>query len=181
MIIGFYHRRHPERSVYRLLDQVSRPLRNWPEDFESRYGFCVKKSRVRSSPFLNTGFLRTVWRVCAARGVVMTSLCLFLRTRVVCPSCTTRRSLLFGEKVRDSCIRLRVRGAVRIIPFINDSHEVTKILKNIMEHTEHAPPLTPTDPFLHPATSTTRTAGTLKCLVSRPSRAGLLKAARVRR
>ena len=35
---------------------------------------------------------------------------------------------------------------MRIITFINDSHEITKILKNIGEQTSHAPPLTPTDP-----------------------------------
>ena len=35
---------------------------------------------------------------------------------------------------------------MRIIAFINDSHEVAEILKHIGEQTAHAPPLTPNDP-----------------------------------
>lgn len=34
---------------------------------------------------------------------------------------------------------------MQIIAFINDSHEVAKILKQIGEQTLRAPPLTPTD------------------------------------
>jgi hypothetical protein len=61
--MGFYHRRHPERSdYYRLLESGFEAFaRNWPEDFESRYGFFLKEVQgARSSPFLNAGFLRTV-------------------------------------------------------------------------------------------------------------------------
>ena len=71
--MGFYHRRHPERSdYYRLLESGFEAFaRNWPEDFESRYGFLRKEvHRARSLPLLNAGFLITVWRLCAARGVV---------------------------------------------------------------------------------------------------------------
>ena len=35
---------------------------------------------------------------------------------------------------------------MRIIAFINDSHEVAEILEHIGEQTVHAPPLMPTDP-----------------------------------
>ena len=35
---------------------------------------------------------------------------------------------------------------MRIIAFINDSHEVAEILEHIGEQTAHDPPLTPTDP-----------------------------------
>ena len=35
---------------------------------------------------------------------------------------------------------------MRIIAFINDSHEVAKILEHIGEQTSRAPPLMPTDP-----------------------------------
>ena len=43
--MGFYHRRHPERSdYYRLLESGFEAFaRNWPEDFESRYGFLRKE------------------------------------------------------------------------------------------------------------------------------------------
>ena len=35
---------------------------------------------------------------------------------------------------------------MRIIAFINDSHEVAEILEHIGEQTAHVPPLMPTDP-----------------------------------
>ena len=55
--------------------RVSRHLHGTGRRTSSRATvFCVRRSRARSLPFLNAGFLRTVWRVCAARGVVMTSL-----------------------------------------------------------------------------------------------------------
>ena len=43
--MGFYHRRHPERSdYYRLLESGFEAFaRNWPEDFELRYGFLRKE------------------------------------------------------------------------------------------------------------------------------------------
>ena len=68
--MGFYHRRHPERSdYYRLLESGFEAFaRNWPEDFESRYGFLRKEVQGASSPFLNAGFLRTVC-ACALLGV----------------------------------------------------------------------------------------------------------------
>ena len=41
----FYHWRYPERSdYYRLLESGFEVFaRNWPEDFESRYGFLRKE------------------------------------------------------------------------------------------------------------------------------------------
>jgi len=36
---------------------------------------------------------------------------------------------------------------MRIIAFINDSHEVAEILEHIGEQTAHAPSLTPSDPI----------------------------------
>ena len=50
--MGFYRRRHPERSdYYRLHESVFEEFaRNWAEDFESRYGFLRKE--VQSAVFV---------------------------------------------------------------------------------------------------------------------------------
>ena len=64
---------------------------------------------------------------------------------------------------------------MRIIAFITVSHEVAKILKHIGEQTAHAPHLMPTDPVPLSCDFDYRNC---RLLTSRPSRAGLLKAAR---
>ena len=100
--MGFYHRRHPERSdYYRLLESGFEAFaRNWPEDFESRYGFLRKEVQGAVFAFLECGIPENgVARVrCSGCGHDF-FVAFSCRTRVVCPNCTTRRSLLFGEKV----------------------------------------------------------------------------------
>ena len=73
------------------------------------------------------------------------------RARRVCPSCTSKRSLLFGEKVReiyetDPLTCSECGEPMRIIAFITDPLEVAKILEHIGEQTARVPPLTLTDP-----------------------------------
>ena len=55
--MGFYRRRHPERSdYYRLLASGFEAFaRNWPEDFESRYGFLRKEVQGAVFAFLECG------------------------------------------------------------------------------------------------------------------------------
>ena len=55
--MGFFHRRHPERSDdYRLLESGFEAFaRNWPEDFESRYGFLRKEVQGAVFAFLECG------------------------------------------------------------------------------------------------------------------------------
>ena len=102
--MGFYQRRHPERSdYYRLLESGFEAFaRNWPEDFESRYGFLRKEVQGAVFAFLECGIPENgVARVrCSGCGHDF-FVAFSCRTRVVCPSCTTRRSLWFGEKVRE--------------------------------------------------------------------------------
>ena len=49
--MGFYRRRHPERSdYYRLLESGFEAFaQTWPENFEARYGFLRKE--VQSAVF----------------------------------------------------------------------------------------------------------------------------------
>ena len=117
--MGFYRRRHPERSdYYRLLESGFEAFaRNWPEDFESRYGFLRKEVQGAVFAFLECGIPENgVARVrcpgCGHDFFVAFS----CRTRVVCPSCTTRRSLLFGEKVREIVHPLNYRQVTFTIP-----------------------------------------------------------------
>ena len=117
--MGFYRRRHPERSdYYRLLESGFEAFaRNWPEDFESRYGFLRKEVQGAVFAFLECGIPENgVARVrcpgCGHDFFVAFS----CRTRVVCPSCTTRRSLLFGEKVREIVHPLNHRHLTFTIP-----------------------------------------------------------------
>ena len=102
--MGFYHRRHPERSdYYRLLESGFEAFaRNWPEDFESRYGFLRKEVQGAVFAFLECGIPENgVARVrCSGCGHDF-FVAFSCRTCVVCPNCTTRCSLLFGEKVRE--------------------------------------------------------------------------------
>ncbi len=55
--MGFYRRRHPERSdYYRLLESGFEAFaRNWPEDFEARYGFLRKEAQSAVFSFLECG------------------------------------------------------------------------------------------------------------------------------
>ena len=102
--MGFYRRRHPERSdYYRLLESGFEAFaRNWPEDFESRYGFLRKEVQGAVFAFLECGIPENgVARVrCSGCGHDF-FVAFSCRSRVVCPSCTARRSLLFGENVRE--------------------------------------------------------------------------------
>ena len=66
--MGFYHRRHPERSdYYRLLESGFEAFaRIWPEDFESRYVFLRKEVEGAVIAFLKYGISEngSWWRLC---------------------------------------------------------------------------------------------------------------------
>ena len=55
--MGFYRRRHPERSdYYRLFESGFEAFaRNWPEDFEASYGFLRKEVQSAVFSFLECG------------------------------------------------------------------------------------------------------------------------------
>ena len=55
--MGFYHRRHPERSdYYRLLESDFEAFaRNLPKDFESHYRFLRKEDLGAVFAFLECG------------------------------------------------------------------------------------------------------------------------------
>ena len=102
--MAVYRRRHPERSdYYRLLESGFEEFaRNWPEDFETRYGFLRKEVQSAIFAFLEceipeNGVARVRCAGCGQDFFVAFS----CRARVACPGCTSKRSLLFGEKVRE--------------------------------------------------------------------------------
>ena len=70
------------------------------------------------------------------------------RARGVCPSYTSKRSLLFGEKVREiyETDPLTCSECGEPMRIITTPLEVAKILEHIGEQTSRAPPLTLTDP-----------------------------------
>ena len=117
--MGLYRRRHPERSdYYRLLESGFEGFaRNCPEDFEARHGFLRKEVQGAVFSFLECGIPENgVARVrCAGCGHDF-FVAFSCRVRGVCPSCTSKRSLLFGEKLREIVHPLNHRHVAFTIP-----------------------------------------------------------------
>ena len=117
--MGFYRRRHPERSDYYRLHEsgFEEFARNWPEHFEAHYGFLRKEVQSAVFSFLECGIPENgVARVrCAGCGHDF-FVAFSCRARGVCPNCTSKRALLFGEKVREIVHPLNHRHVTFTIP-----------------------------------------------------------------
>ena len=99
-----YKRRRPERTdYYRIIESRFEELEGiWPECFEQKYGYLRKEVMRAIYAFLDCGIPENgVARVfcdgCGRDDFVAFS----CRMRVACPSCSTKRSILFGEKIRE--------------------------------------------------------------------------------
>jgi len=118
-----YKRRRPERTdYYRIIESRFEELeRMWPESFEQKYGYLRKEVVRAIYAFLDCGIPESgVARVfcdgCGHDYFVAFS----CRMRVACPSCSTKRSILFGEKI---C------GLVRPISHLHVTFTIPKILR----------------------------------------------------
>ena len=99
-----YKRRHPEATdYYRIIESRFEELEGiWPERFEQKYGYLRKEVMRAIYAFLDCGIPESgVARVFCdgcGRDYFVAFSC---RQRGACPSCSTKRSILFGEKVRE--------------------------------------------------------------------------------
>ncbi len=123
-----YKRRRPERTdYYRIIESRFEQLeRMWPECFEQKYGYLRKEVVRAIYAFLDCGIPESgVARVfcdgCGHDYFVAFS----CRMRVACPSCSTKRSILFGEKIR---------GLVRPVFHLHVTFTISKILLSWNHH-----------------------------------------------
>ncbi len=100
---GMYNRRHPERTdYYRIIEGSFEEFqRSYPDQFEEKYGYLRTEVMKAVYSFLEcgipeNGMARVRCEECGHDFFVAYS----CRCRVACPSCSTKRSVLFGEKVR---------------------------------------------------------------------------------
>ncbi|MCP4295281.1 MAG: IS91 family transposase, partial [Proteobacteria bacterium] len=101
---GVYHRRHPGNSdYYRMIEAHYEEFERCYEDlFEEKRGFLRNEVLKSIYRFLDCGLPENgVARIhcddCGPDYFVAFS----CRCRVICPSCSTKRSLLFGEKIAE--------------------------------------------------------------------------------
>jgi len=101
---GIYNRRHPERTdYYRIIEgNFEEFLRSYPDQFEEKYGYLRTEVMKALYSFLEcgipeNGMARVRCEECGHDFFVAYS----CRCRVACPGCSTKRSVLFGEKVRE--------------------------------------------------------------------------------
>lgn len=104
VIKGIYDRRHPERTdYYRIIEaNFDEFERSYPDLFEEKYGYLRAEVMKAIYGFLEcgipeNGIARVRCNDCGDDFFVAFS----CRQRVVCPCCSTKRSILFGEKVRE--------------------------------------------------------------------------------
>ena len=120
-IKGFYNRRHPERTdYYRIIEGCFEEFeRSYPELFEEKYGYLRGEVMKAIYAFLDcgipeNGMTRVRCEECRHDFFVAYS----CRCRVACPSCSTKRSILFGEKVREMVKPLSLLHMTFTIPKI---------------------------------------------------------------
>lgn len=118
-----YKRRHPERTdYYRIIESRFEELeRMWPECFEHKYGYLRKEVMRAIFAFLDCGIpengvARFFCDGCG-RDYFLPFSC---RQRGACPSCSTKRSILFGEKICE---------LVRPISHLHVTFTIPKILR----------------------------------------------------
>ncbi len=123
LVKGIYNRRHPERTdYYRIIEaNFDEFERSYPDLFEEKYGYLRTEVRKAIYAFLDCGIPENgVARVrCDDCGhdFFVAFLC---RQRVVCSCCSTKRSILFGEKVRE---------VVKPVSHIHITFTIPKILR----------------------------------------------------
>lgn len=95
-------RRHPERTeYYRIIESSFDEFeRIYGDQCEEKYGFLRSEVMKSIYAYLDCGIpehgvARVVCEKCGSNYFVSFS----CRKRIVCPSCSTKRSILFGEKV----------------------------------------------------------------------------------
>ena len=99
-----YKRRRSERTdYYRIIESRFEELEGiWPECFEHKYGYLRKEVTRAIYAFLDCGIpengVARVFCDGCGRDYFLPFSC---RIRVACPSCSTKRSILFGEKIRE--------------------------------------------------------------------------------
>ena len=110
---GIYNRRHPERTdYYRIIESSFEEFeRSYPDQFEEKYGYLRTEVMKAVYSFLDCGIpengmarVRCEGSACIERSEKCGHeffVAYSCRCRVVCPSCSTKRSILFGEKVRE--------------------------------------------------------------------------------
>jgi hypothetical protein len=101
---GIYKRRHPERTdYYRIIEAGFEEFkRSYPDKFEEKYGYLRTEVMKAIYSFLDcgipeNGMARVRCKECGYDFFVAFS----CRCRGVCPSCANKRSILFGENVRE--------------------------------------------------------------------------------
>ena len=117
-----YKRRNPEKTeYYRIIEANFEAFeRNYPALFENDYGYLRKEVMPAIYAYLDCGIPENgVARVrceCGEDFFVAFS----CKKRMVCPSCSTKRSILFGEKVRE---------IVKAFPHLHVTFTIPKILR----------------------------------------------------
>ncbi len=101
---GIYNRRHPEYTdYYRIIDAAFEEFeRFYPEMFEDTYGYLREEVMTAIYAFLDCGIpengVARVWCPDCGDDYFVAYSC---RKRGICVSCSTKRSLLFGEKIQE--------------------------------------------------------------------------------
>ncbi len=120
---GIYNRRHPERTdYYRIIEGSFEEFeRSYSEQFEEQYGYLRTEVMKAIYSFLEcgipeNGMARVRCDECGHDFFVAYS----CRCRVVCPSCSTKRSILFGEKIRE---------IVKPVPHLHITFTIPKLLR----------------------------------------------------
>ncbi len=123
LIKGIYNRRHPEQTdYYRIIEESFDEFeRSYPDVFEEKYGYLRAEVMKAIYAFLECGIpengvARVQCNDCGEDFFVSFS----CRQRVVCPCCSTKRSILFGEKVRE---------IVKSVSHIHITFTIPKILR----------------------------------------------------
>ncbi len=117
-----YKRRHPEKTeYYRIIEANFEAFeRNYPKLFEEVYGYLRKDIMPAIYAYLDCGIPENgVARVrceCGSDLFVAFS----CKKRMICPSCATKRSILFAEKVRE---------IVKPFPHLHMTFTIPKILR----------------------------------------------------
>lgn len=117
-----YNRRHPERTdYYRIIEANFEEFeRQYPDLFEEDYGYLRKEVMQGICAYLECGIPENgVARVRCECGenIFVAFSC---KERMVCPSCATKRAILFGEKVRE---------IVKPLPHLHMTFTIPKILR----------------------------------------------------
>ena len=105
---GIYKRRHPERTdYYRIIEGSHEEFKmSYPDLFEEKYGYMRAEVMKAIYSFLDcgipeNGMARVRCKECGYDFFVAFS----CRCRGVCPSCSGKRSILFGEKIREIIVK----------------------------------------------------------------------------